>query len=131
MAAIVDETRMKAAVFTTVDLFLSAVTNDKYPDVGFQRVFGVQFGNEVGATMFRAWITLIGHRAVDAAGMFRALCEGRMPQFFEAAIRGLPRERHSGFTHALLAEKLLSRVAWDYEMLDIFHSLTGGSACEN
>lgn len=123
-----DPSRVKAAVFVSVDFFLSAIANEVYPDVGYQRIFGVKYGDDLGAIVLHAWITLIKHGVVDGAGLYAALSEGCMPKYFEAAIRALPCENHTIFTHTLLAENLFVHIAWDAEMHRILQRMASGSA---
>lgn len=115
--------------------FRAAFEEDMYPAEGMERVFGVQMDHGVGSCVFNSWKTLFLRGRVTVANVKAAIAQGRLPRFFEAAVRSLSTRRgdeatHSYYTLRLMGEdvdmpgnwslppgSLFESIAWDRRVL--------------
>jgi len=109
--------------------FRSAFEDDLYPPESMERVFGVQMDNAVGSCVFNAWKTLHLRGKITAANVKAAIAQGRLPQFFEAAVRSLSTRpgddaTHSYYTLRLIGEDIDMPVSWTLPPGELFASIT-------
>lgn len=75
--------------------FLSALAGDLYPDESTETIFGVAMGRPtrasgglpIGQLVYNCWSALYTLKALEQDALVSALVAGRLPQFFEEAVR--------------------------------------------
>ena len=78
-----------------VGTFFNALYSDLYPPENMEKIFGVCETTSVGKVVYNAWLTLKLRGKVSEANVTSAIAGGRLPQFFEAAIRSLGPDEQS------------------------------------
>ena len=82
----------------SVSTFFEAINSDLYPPENMEKIFGVCETTSVGKVVYNAWLTLKLRGKVSEANVTSAIAGGRLPQFFEEAIRSLGPDEQSYYS---------------------------------
>ena len=88
----------------SVSTFFEAINSDLYPPENMEKIFGVCETTSVGKVVYNAWLTLKLRGKVSEANVTSAIAGGRLPQFFEEAIRSLGPDEQSYYSGWLTGE---------------------------
>lgn len=82
----------------SVSTFFESINSDLYPPENMEKIFGVCETTSVGKVVYNAWITLKLRGKISEANVTSAIAGGRLPQFFEEAIRSLGPDEQSYYS---------------------------------
>ena len=121
-----DAARMRDIAVTT--FFRTAFEDDLYPPENMERIFGVQMDNGVGSCVFNAWKTLFLRGRITVANVKGAIAQGRLPRFFEVAVRSLSMQPgdeapHSYYTLRMTGEDVDMPANWTLPRGALFDSI--------
>ena len=88
-----------------VGTFFNALYSDLYPPENMEKIYGVCETTSIGKLVYNAWITLKLRGKISEELITSAIAGGRLPQFFEDAIRSLQPNEKSYYSVWLTGEQ--------------------------